>query len=278
MCKGTMFNECVYFEIMKKIPMIVMVLSVMFIFPSFLSSGINENFLENIKKYTVKIVGELPHHINSFTQGLIYHEEKIYESTGLIGQSTLQRIDAHTGTVEKIVTIPNVFTEGLARWNNHLIQLTWNERIAFIYNITDFSKVGIFSYETQGWGLTADNRHLIMSDGSDRLYFRNPNSFNVERIIHVKHDGKPLKFINELEYIDGLIHANIWQKKFIVQIDPVDGKVVGFIDCEPLFQRLPPLGLENVLNGIAYDKNTKTIYLTGKNWPKIFQIILVPEF
>jgi glutaminyl-peptide cyclotransferase len=263
---------------MKKIRGLVLVLSVMFICPSFLSSGINENFLENIKTYKVKIVGELPHHINSFTQGLIYHEEKIYESTGLIGQSTLQRIDAHTGTVEKILPIPEVFTEGLALWNNHLIQLTWKERVAFIYNIDDFSKVGIFSFETQGWGLTSDDSHLIMSDGSDRIYFRNPNSFDVERIIYVKSGGKPLKFINELEYVDGLIHANIWQKKFIVQIDPVNEKVVGYIDCEPLFQRLPPLGLEDVLNGIAYDKKTKMFYLTGKNWPKIFKIILVPDF
>jgi glutaminyl-peptide cyclotransferase len=262
---------------MKKIPIIVTVLSVMFICPSFLSSGLNEYFLENIKKFTVKIVGELPHHSNSFTQGLIYHEEKIYESTGLIGQSTLQRIDAHSGKVEKILTIPKVFAEGLALWNNHLIQLTWKERVAFIYNITDFSKVGMFSYETQGWGLTSDNRHLIMSDGSDRLYFRNPNSFDVERIIHVTYDGKPLKFINELEYVDGLIHANIWQKKIIVQIDPANGKVVGYIDCETLFQRLPPLGFEDVLNGIAYDKSTKVFYLTGKNWPKIFKIILVPK-
>jgi glutaminyl-peptide cyclotransferase len=268
---------CIYFDIMKKIPIIAMVLSVIFIFPAFLSSGIDENIVESIKKYKVKIVRELPHHINSFTQGLIYHEEKIYESTGLIGQSTLQRIDAHTGTVEKILPVSKVFAEGLAQWNNHLIQLTWKERIAFIYNINDFSKVGMFSYETQGWGLTADNSHLIMSDGSDRLYFRNPNSFDVERIIYVKHYGKPLKFINELEYVDGLIHANIWQKKFIVQIDPKDGKVVGYIDCQPLFNILPPLGLENVLNGIAYDKRTKTFYLTGKNWPKIFQVILVPE-
>jgi glutaminyl-peptide cyclotransferase len=263
---------------MKKIPIIITVFLAMFICPSYLSSGINENFLENIKKYTVKIVGEIPHHINSFTQGLIFHEEKIYESTGLIGQSTLQRIDVHTGTVEKVLTIPKVFAEGLALWNNHLIQLTWKSQVAFIYNIADFSKVGIFSYGTQGWGLTSDDNHLIMSDGSDRLYFRNPDSFDVERIIHVKYDGKPIKFINELEYVDGLIHANIWQKKFIVQIDPINGKVVGYIDCEPLFQRLQPLGLENVLNGIAYDKKTKMFYLTGKNWPKIFKIILVPEF
>ena len=260
--------------IMKKI---IIIMLVMVTFPGILLSGINENIPGDVKKYTVKIVREIPHDINSFTQGLIFHAEKIYESTGLSGQSTLRQIDAHTGIVEKILPVPGVFAEGLARWNNHLIQLTWNDHIAFIYNISDFSKVGILSYETQGWGLTADNRHLIMSDGSDRLYFRNPNSFDVERTIHVRYQGKPLNFINELEYVDGLIYANIWQKKIIVQIDPADGMVVGYIDCEALFQRLPPLDSENVLNGIAFNDKTKTFYLTGKNWPKIFQVVLVPE-
>ncbi|MCU0614547.1 MAG: glutaminyl-peptide cyclotransferase [Desulfobacterales bacterium] len=264
-------------SIMKKIAISIVGLLVMVIFPCFPSFGINDTIPGDVKKYTVKIVGELSHHINSFTQGLIFHEDKIYESTGLVGLSSLRQIDAHTGIVEKIFPVPGVFAEGLARWNNHLIQLTWNDHIAFIYNISDFSKVGILSYETQGWGLTADNRHLIMSDGSDRLYFRNPNSFDVERTIHVRYQGKPLNFINELEYVDGLIYANIWQKKIIVQIDPADGMVVGYIDCEALFQRLPPLDSENVLNGIAFNDKTKTFYLTGKNWPKIFQVVLVPE-
>jgi glutamine cyclotransferase len=263
---------------MRKIAVITIILSVIFTFPCFLLSGINEKIPGDVKKYTVKIVREIPHDINSFTQGLIFHAEKIYESTGLIGQSTLRQIDAHTGIVEKILPIPAVFAEGLARWNNHLIQLTWNDRIAFIYNMSDFAKVDMFSYETQGWGLTSDNRHLIMSDGSDSLYFRDPDSFNIERTIHVRHHERPLNFINELEYVDGLIHANIWQQKFIVQIDPVDGIVVGHIDCEPLFQRLPSLDFENVLNGIAFDEKTKTFYLTGKKWPKIFQVVLVPEF
>jgi len=267
-----------YRSIMRTKAIMVIVLSVMVIFPRYLFSGTNENSPGDVKKYSVNIVGEIPHHTNSFTQGLIFHDEKIYESTGLIGQSTLQRIDAHTGIVEKILPVPGVFAEGLVRWNNHLIQLTWNDRVALIYNISDFSKVGMFSYETQGWGLTADNRLLIMSDGSDRIYFRNPNSFDVERTIHVRYHGKPLNFINELEYVDGLIHANIWREKFIVQIDPADGIVVGYIDCRPLFERLPPLDSESVLNGIAYNEKNRTFYLTGKNWPKIFQVVPVPQF
>lgn len=260
---------------MKKI---IIIMLVMVTFPGILLSGVNENIPGDVKKYTVKIVREIPHDINSFTQGLLFHAEKIYESTGLTGQSTLRQIDSHTGIVEKILPVPGVFAEGLARWNNLLIQLTWHDRIAFIYNISDFSKVAMFSYETQGWGLTSDSRHLIMSDGSDRLYFRNPNSFEVERTIHVRYHERPLNFINELEYVDGLIHANIWKQKFIFQIDPVDGIVVGHIDCEPLFQRLPSLDFENVLNGIAFDEKTRTFYLTGKKWPKIFQVVPVPEF
>jgi glutaminyl-peptide cyclotransferase len=259
------------------IRIIVIFLLVTVIFPSFLLSGENENVTGNVKRYTVKIVREIPHDINSFTQGLLFYKEKIYESTGLVGQSSLRRIDAHTGNVEKMLPVSEVFAEGLTRWGNYLIQLTWKDRIAFIYDISDFSKVGIFSYETQGWGLAADNSHLIMSDGSDRLYFRNPDSFGRERTIHVKYHGNPVYFINELEYVKGLIYANIWQKKYIVQIDPADGKVVGHINCEPLFQRLLLLGIESVLNGIAYNEKNKSFYLTGKNWPKIFEVVLLPE-
>jgi glutaminyl-peptide cyclotransferase len=262
---------------MRKIISIGSSILIVIIILCFIFSCINEHFEKDIKKYTVKIISEIPHQIDSFTQGLIFYEGKIYESTGKIGHSTLRQIDAHTGSVEKVLSVPEVFAEGLARWNNYLIQLTWHDRIAFIYNLSDFSKAGMFYYETQGWGLTANTRHLIMSDGSDRLYFRNPDSFDVEHVIFVSYNGKPVNFINELEYVDGLILANIWQTKIIVQINPANGDVVGYIDCEPLFQRLPYLDFESVLNGIAYDKSTNTFYLTGKNWPKIFQVILVPK-
>lgn len=263
---------------MRKIAIIFSVLLTMIMVNRFKSFGENENFAHEVKKYTVKIVRELPHSIDSFTQGLIFYEEKIYESTGLIGNSSLRRIDSQTGTVEKIVSVPGVFAEGLARWESRLVQLTWNERIAFIYNMFDFSKVGTFSYETQGWGLTADDHHLIMSDGSDRICFRNPNTFKEERAIFVRYEGKPINYINELEYVDGLIYANIWNKKFIVQIDPLNGNVLGHIDCKALLHRLPPLNSEDVLNGIAYNDKKKTFYLTGKNWPKIFEVTLVPQF
>ncbi|MFO8083901.1 MAG: glutaminyl-peptide cyclotransferase [Desulfobacterales bacterium] len=231
---------------------------------------------ELVKKFTVKIIGEIPHHINSFTQGLLYYDDMLYESTGLRGKSTVQKINVRTGAVIKILRIPEVFAEGLARWDNRLIQLTWKDRIAFVYDISNFSKIDVFRYETQGWGLTSDNHHLIMSDGSDKLYFRNPDSFAVEKVINVRFYEKPLDLINELEYANQFIYANVWHEKFLVQIDPEDGTVVGQIDCLPLFQQLPPLGFESVLNGIAYNETTKTFYLTGKNWPKIFEVVLIP--
>ena len=262
---------------MKKIEIIVIVVLSTVFFPCFLSFGTNENDVRGVNQFFVEIVREIPHHIDSFTQGFVFYRDKFYESTGLIGKSSLRKIDAHTGMVEEIVSVAGVFAEGLARWENRLVQLTWNDRIAFIYDMHDLEKVGTFSYDTEGWGLTADNHHLIMSDGSDKIYFRNPHSFEVERFINVRLQEKPIHFINELEFVDGLIYANIWREKFIVQIDPVDGTVVGLIDCEALFKRLLLINVEDVLNGIAFNEQKKTFYLTGKNWPKIFEVTLVPE-
>jgi glutamine cyclotransferase len=232
---------------------------------------------ESVKQYSVKIIRSLPHNTQSFTQGFLFYNGKLYESTGLNGRSSVQCIDAQTGIVEKKLLVPNVFAEGLARWDNQLIQLTWRNRIAFIYKLSDFTKIGMFRYATEGWGLTSDNRHLIMSDGSDTIYFRNPSTFNVEKIIHVSLNGNSLKRINELEYVDGCIYANIWYKNFIALIDSQDGKVVGHIDASKLFDNMPPLYKESTLNGIAYNKIDQTFYLTGKLWPTIFEVDLVPK-
>ncbi len=195
----------------------------------------------------------------------------------LTGRSSLQRIDARTGLVEKKLFVKDVFAEGLARWENQLIQLTWRDKIAFIYKLSDFTKMGKFRYAIEGWGLTADNRHLIMSDGSNTIYFRNPSTFKIEKTIQVKLNGISLNRINELEYVDGHIYANIWYENFIVVIDPEDGTVVGLIDASTLFENMPPLSKDSILNGIAYNKIEKTFYLTGKLWPKIFEVDLVPK-
>lgn len=233
---------------------------------------------DQVKQYTVRVIRTLPHNTKSFTQGLLYYQGMLYESTGLYGQSTLQQIDARTGTVRKVLPVPEVFAEGLARWGNRLIQLTLQHQTAFVYTLSDFSQTGTFHYETEGWGLTADDRFLIMSDGTDVLYFRDPFSFETVRTVDVTFQGKPLSRLNELEYVDGLIYANVWYKNFIVQIDPDNGTIVGYIDATPLLQAQPPLHREHVLNGIAYNDETGTLFLTGKNWPIIFEVTLVQGF
>lgn len=229
-----------------------------------------------VKRYTVQILNTLPHSTRSFTQGLLYHEGVLYESTGLYGQSTLQKLNAENGQLLKKIPVAEVFAEGLARWQDRLIQLTWKNHCAFIYTLKDFTPLGVFQYETEGWGLTNDDYSLIMSDGTNRLMFRNPETFAVKRWIEVTAQGEPLPYLNELEYIDGLIYANVWYQKFIVQIDPAQGEVVGVIDATPLFRQLPPLSDDSVLNGIAYNDRRNTLYLTGKNWPKIFEVTLQP--
>lgn len=227
---------------------------------------------------TVKILRTLPHQPTSFTQGLLYHDGYLYESTGLYGASTLQKIDAATGKVLKTTPVPGVFAEGLVRWKSRLIQLTWQEQIAIIYDLRDFAPQAMFRYESEGWGLTANERHLIMSDGSSTLSFRNPDTFAVEQTLRVTNNGVPLRDLNELEWIDGVIYANVWHENFIVQIAPSDGKVIGIIDATPLYQALPPLDAESVLNGIAYHSTAGTLFLTGKNWPVLFEVTLIPQF
>ncbi len=231
----------------------------------------------SVETYTVRVKNSIPHDPRNFTQGLVYREGMLYESTGLDGHSTLQKTDARTGEVLKTAHVPNVFAEGLAVWENLLVQLTWRNRIAYIYRVSDFSPAGTFKYDTDGWGLTSDGKSLIMSDGSDVVYFRNPMSFSVERQIRVTLHGKPVRHINELEYVDGRIFANVWMESHIVRIDPDDGDVDGVIDAGALFEYLPPLGREAVLNGIAYNEESKTFFLTGKNWPLIFEVEFVFE-
>jgi glutamine cyclotransferase len=229
-----------------------------------------------VTQYTVKILRTLPHNPKSFTQGLVYFDGALYESTGLNDRSSLQKLDVKTGQVLQMLPVPGVFAEGLARWHDRLIQLTWQNQTAFIYTIADFSKIGVFGYTTEGWGLTSDTEHLIMSDGTDVLYFRNPSTFAIERTLRVTFEGKPLDQLNELEYIEGLVYANVWFEEYIVQIDPNHGNVVGVIDARPLFRILLPFDDPNsVLNGIAYNPHTESLYLTGKNWPLIFEVTLI---
>src|SRR3989337_3993689 len=225
--------------------------------------------MSNIQSY--RIVKSYPHDKGSFTQGLVFHEGYLYESTGLVGQSTLKKAELETGLIVQQHDVPTVyFAEGLTRWKDSLIQLTWTSGKGFIYNIATFRQVGEFTYDGEGWGITSDGTHLIMSDGTATLRFVEPETFNIVRKLTVSDRNKPLAYLNELEYIKGEIYANVWLTSYIVRISPETGAVLGWIDLRGLKTQ------GDVLNGIAYDKDADRLFVTGKYWPNIFEIAIVP--
>jgi glutaminyl-peptide cyclotransferase len=225
-----------------------------------------------LKKVPV-IIRTIPHDTNAFTQGLLWYKGLLYESTGQYGQSSLRKIDPANGLVLKSIPIPEVFAEGLCRMDSFLVQLTWKEKAAIKYSIADFSMKGSFSYDGEGWGLTSDGRSFIMSNGSDTLYMRNRH-FSVIRKIGVTLFGKPLGSINELEYVKGLVYANVWYNTNIYVIQPLSGNVVGIIDCSQLVRKNGSQNDQDVLNGIAYNEKTGLFYMTGKDWRYIFEVKL----
>lgn len=226
---------------------------------------------------TYRIIHVYPHDSGAFTQGLIYLNGHLYESTGLRGQSSLREEDLETGRLLKFQALPGrYFGEGLTNWGNTLVQLTWQEHTALVYDLKTFRFLRSFSYNYEGWGLTQDGRDLIESDGSSTLRFIDPANFHTVRTITVREHGKPVTELNELEYIHGEIYANIWQTNRIVRISPADGRVLGSIDLTGL---LPPGAVTDpqaVLNGIAYDAAHDRLFVTGKLWPKLFEIQVVP--
>lgn len=224
---------------------------------------------------SITVLAKFPHDPAAFTQGLLYADGLFYESAGLYGQSTLRKVDPETGAVllEKRLDA-QYFAEGLALLEGKLYQLTWKENTGFIYDPQDFRQLGTFSYPTEGWGLTTDGSSLILSDGSATLYFLDPQTLQTTRALQVNLDGAPLDRLNELEYIRGEIYANIWYKDLIARIDPTSGEVVGVIDCGSLRDGEGAPGPNDVLNGIAYDARGDRLYLTGKNWPWIYEVSL----
>jgi glutamine cyclotransferase len=226
--------------------------------------------------YTYQIVNILPHDPNAFTQGLVFEDGLFYEGTGLKGRSSLRRVDVKSGQVRQQHDLaPEFFGEGIALWNDRIIQLTWQEKVAFIYDKTTLAELGQFSYATEGWGLTSDGQRLIMSDGSDTLFFRDPETFEEIGRVQVLYQGQPVFKLNELEFINGEVFANIWQTNYIVRIDPTSGQVVGVIDLTGILDNVPLMQPADVLNGIAYDAATDRLFVTGKLWPAIFEIDLV---
>ncbi len=225
--------------------------------------------------YTFSIVNTYPHDPGAYTQGLIYKDGFLYEGTGLRGQSTLRKVDLATGEVIQSLSLdPNLFGEGITAFNDRIAQLTLTSGIGFVYDQQSFSRQGDFSYMPEGWGLTHDGRQLIMSDGSAELRFLDHETFEETARITVTDRGQPVQWLNELEYVEGEIYANVWQSDMIARISPNTGEVTGWIDLSGLVAKEPKAGL---LNGIAYDSETGRLFVTGKNWPKLFEIALVSE-
>lgn len=224
--------------------------------------------------YDYRVVNVYPHDPGAFTQGLLFRDGQLYESTGLYGQSSLRRVRLDSGEViRQRLLDPGYFGEGLTDWGNRLVQLTWRSNTGFIYDIDSFALLGTFSYPGEGWGLTNDGRHLIMSDGTAELRFLDPETFEERRRVTVTDDGQPVENLNELALINGEVFANVWQRDEIVIIDPDSGKVTGWIDMRGL---LPPAerARVDVLNGIAYDADGDRLFVTGKFWPSLFEIRL----
>jgi glutamine cyclotransferase len=227
---------------------------------------------------TYRIVHTYPHDPHAFTQGLVFVDGSLYESTGLNGQSTLRMVDLETGRVLQSQPVDSkYFAEGLTDWGSTLVQLTWESHVGFVYDRFSFRVVRTFSFSGEGWGLTQDGKSLILSDGSDGLRFFDPATFREVRRIAVKDHGKPVREINELEYIHGEIYANIWHSDRIARISPATGKVLGWIDLTGLLPATEHSSPEAVLNGIAYDSAHDRLFVTGKLWPKLFEIQVVPE-
>lgn len=227
---------------------------------------------------TYRIVHTYPHDPNAFTQGLVYLDGHLYESTGLHGHSTLRMDDLQTGRVEQQATVPEqYFAEGLTNWGSTLIQLTWQAHIAFVYDRFTFRLLGTIKCPWEGWGLTQDGHSLILSDGTAKLHFLNPKTFAEERSITVKDKGQPVTELNELEWIKGEIYANVWHTDKIARISPETGQVLSWIDLTGLLPDDERSDREAVLNGIAYDAAHNRLFVTGKLWPKLFEIQLVKE-
>jgi len=233
--------------------------------------------LAAIPVFGVEVVHAYPHDPGAFTEGLFYDGGFLYESTGLKGQSTLRKVDLATGRVLKMRRLaPRYFGEGIVDWKGKLIQLTWVSHVGFIYDLATFAQRGTFSYPGEGWALTEDGRDIIMSDGSAQLRFLDPDTLKPVRLLTVRADGAPVTNLNELEWVNGEILANVWLTNRIARIDPASGKVTGWIDLTGL---MPPAAVggdrDAVPNGIAYDAAHDRLFVTGKLWPKLFEIRLV---
>jgi len=224
--------------------------------------------------WSVEVVQAYPHDPGAYTQGLAFDGGDLFEGTGKYGESTLRRVDLVSGRVlESVPLVRDLFGEGIAVWGGEVIQLTWRNHLGIVYDKSALKELRRFRYTGEGWGLTHDGTHLIMSDGSSTLRFLDPQTFRVVRSLLVRSGGRRVAYLNELEYVQGEILANIWYKTYIARISPASGEVLGWIDLQTLVP--PRLDRDSVANGIAYDAENDRLFVTGKNWPHLFEIRLV---
>ena len=227
--------------------------------------------------WTYEIVNTFDHDPNAFTQGLVFADVVLYEGTGLNGRSELRKVELETGKVLQSYKLPDrFFGEGITIFEDRIIQLTYKSKVGFVYDKNTFEPLEQFEYPTEGWGLTHDGRHLIMSDGTPMLYFLDPRTFERVRKIMALDEDEPVWWLNELEYVDGQIYANVWPGDRIARIDPGTGQTIGWIDCQGIFADRPDNDEIDVFNGIAHDPATGRLFVTGKCWPKLFEIKPVP--
>lgn len=226
---------------------------------------------------SVRVKKIYPHDAEAFTQGLIYCDGIFYESTGLKGRSTLARKDVKTGKIlQQVKLSPEFFGEGIVLVKDRIYQLTWQNETALVYDAASLKEIQRIKYAGEGWGATSDGKYLLMSDGSATITFRNPDSFKIQKKIHVSDGDEPVSRLNELEVVRGEIWANIYMEDVIARISPKTGKVTGWIDLSALRSYLPATAHVDVLNGIAYDGKKNRIFVTGKYWPHLFEIQLTP--
>lgn len=225
--------------------------------------------------WTYRVVNTYPHDAQAFTQGLAVADGALFESTGRFGQSSLRRVDLTSGTViQRRGLDTSYFAEGLTTWKGQLLQLTWQARLGFVYDLATLGPVRTFDYAGEGWGLTHDGSRLILSDGSAKLRFLDPSTFAETGLVTVREAGRPVEYLNELEFVRGEVFANVWHSDRVARIDAASGAVRGWIDFSGLLAPGDVTDPEAVLNGIAYDADADRLFVTGKLWPALFEVVL----
>jgi len=240
------------------------------------TSSIDSTTFDVIPVYTYRVVNTYPHDRKAFTQGLVFENGVLYEGTGLRGRSTLRRVELETGDILQIRELPaQFFGEGVTIYGNKITQLTWQSNVGFVYDKDSFELLQEFNYPTEGWGITHDGKRLIMSDGTSTLHFLAPETFEEIGRIEVYDNDGPVTRLNELEFVQGEIYANVWQTDRIARISPQTGQVIGWIELKGLLSAKDRGEPVDVLNGIAYDAKNDRLFMTGKLWPRLFEIELV---